>query len=279
MSAAFSIEQSGGVATLTLSRPGALNSFEWGFWRKFKRAVEDLDADGTCRALIIAAQGPHFSAGMDYAFFQCAELPEGVEDGRYREGLLRAIRHLQAAVTVLETVRFPVIAAVQGACIGGALDLICAAAIRICSKDARFQAAEVEVGLAPDLGTIQRLPRLISPAVATELILTGRPCFADEALRLGLVSALAPDAAATLAKAHELAAMIASRSPVAVAGIKANLLFSRDNTVASGLDQIAAWNAGMFVTEDIARSIAARRERSVPQYDDLQPIPPDWMFA
>ena len=180
---------------------------------------------------------------------------------------------------MLETVRFPVIAAVQGACIGGALDLICAANLRICSKNARFQAAEVEVGLAPDMGTIQRLPRLIVPAVAAELILTGRPCFADEALRIGLANAVEPDAAATLAKAQQLAGMIAARSPMAVAGIKANLLISRDNTVASGLDHIAAWNAAMFVTQDIAQSIAARQDKRTPQYDNLQPVPPDWLFA
>ena len=279
MMAPFMVTRNGPVATLTFDRPDRHNSFDWTFWRHFRRAVEDLDADGTCRAMVIAAEGAHFSAGMDYAFFDCADRPQGLDHGRYREGLLQVIAHLQRAVNVLEEVRFPVIAAVQGACIGGALDLVCAATLRVCSSDARFQAAEVEVGLAPDMGTMQRLPKLVSSAVATELILTGRPCHANEARQIGLVCAVEPDAEATREKAIGIAHRIAERSPLAVAGIKAGLLFARDNTVQAGLSHIAAWNAGLFVTEDIGRSVAARRERKTAHYADLQPVPPDWLFG
>lgn len=279
MSEPFTIERDGAVATLTFDRADRRNSFQWPFWQSFRQSVEALDADGCCRALIIAANGAHFSAGMDYGFFDCATCPEGLDEGRYREGLLNVIHHLQAAVGVLEQVRFPVIAVTQGACIGGALDLICAATLRICSGDAFFQAAEVDVGLAPDMGTMQRLPKLISPAIATELILTGRPFHAAEAQQIGFVAAVEADADAARNKAMAIAQQIAGKSPLAVAGIKAGLLFARDNPVRSGLSHVAAWNAGMFVTDDIGRSVAARRARSDAEYDDLQPVPPDWLFG
>lgn len=275
---AFRVETSDKTATLTFCRPDQRNSLGWHDWRDFGGAVAQLDASGGVRVLILAAEGQHFSAGMDYDFFQCSAPPKPMDHGRYREGLLNAIRHLQAAVNILEQVRFPVIAAVQGGCIGGALDMVCAATLRLCSADAYFQAAEVRVGLAPDMGTMQRLPKLISSSVATELLLTGRAMQSAEAERHGLVCGVEPDQVKLMERANTLAATIAGLSPLAVSGVKAGLLFARDNPTTAGLQHVAAWNAGLFVTEDITRSVEAQRRKVPAAYDDLRPKIPDWLF-
>ncbi|MCF4167297.1 enoyl-CoA hydratase-related protein [Zavarzinia compransoris] len=267
-----------GVAVLTLNRPDRRNSLPWRFWRDFGRALRDLDEAGTVRAAVVEAEGPHFSAGMAFDFFRCSECPPGMDAGRFSESLRHVVLDLQQAVATLEQVRFPVIAAIQGGCIGAGLDLVCAATLRLCADDGYFQAAEVEMGLAPDMGTLQRLPLLIPPGLAAELALTGRPMPAKEALRHGFVTEIAPDAAALRQAALALAGRLAAKSPLAVAGIKAGLLFARDHGVGAGLGLSAAWNAGMFVTGDVAASVAARRDRSQPAYADLNPRTADWLL-
>ncbi|PWR20300.1 enoyl-CoA hydratase-related protein [Zavarzinia aquatilis] len=267
-----------GIAVLRLDRPEFRNGLTWPFWRDLGRALRDLDAGGDIRAAIIEAAGPHFSAGMAYDFFRCSERPATMDAGRFSETLRHVVLDLQDAVASLEQVRFPVIAAVQGGCIGAALDLVCAATFRLCSADAYFQAAEVDMGLAPDMGTLQRLQLLVPAGVAADVALTGRALPAAEALHHGLVSAVLPDHGALAGAARDLAARIAAKSPLAVAGIKAGLLFARDHGVAAGLGLSAAWNAGMFVTEDVHRSVVARRERAPAVYGQLNPRPADWLF-
>ncbi len=268
------------IPVLMLDRPAKRNSLPWLFWRDLGDVLSLLDADGRARVAIIEAEGCFFSAGMDFDVLQHAHRPpDGMEAGRFRESLYNLIRHLQRAVDALERVRFPVIAGIQGGCVGAGLDLVCAAALRYCTDDAWFQAAEVDVGLAPDMGTLQRLPRLIPTGVATELALTGRALSAADAARYGFVAGTAATVPDLSTLVRTMAGRIAAKSPLAIAGIKSNLLFARDHPVASALDHVAAWNAALFVTDDIAASITARQGRTSARYDDLNPLAGDWMFA
>lgn len=208
---------------------------------------------------------------MDLGFFAAVLEKRKEEDGRFREWLYREILRLQSAINRLETIRVPVISVVQGGCIGGALDLICAANIRYCTSDAYFSIHEINVGMTADLGTLQRLPKLISPSIVHELAFTGGKLDAAEAKEFGLVSRVFASQEQALAHAQETARCIASKSPLAVAGTKKALNHARDHAVADGLEHMAAWNAAMFVTEDVELAIDAQCRRSVADFKDLLP--------
>lgn len=175
---------------------------------------------------------------------------------------------MQAAITSLEDVRFPVIAAIHGACIGGGLDLVTAADIRIASVDAQFRIEETNLGIVADLGSLQRLPRIIAPGAARELALTGRTLDAGEAARLGLVTGLLPDRGALDAHARQLAREIAAKSPLAVAGVKAVMNRDQAAAVRDGLDYVATWNAGQLSVADVMGALAAARAKRAADFPD-----------
>ena len=161
----------------------------------------------------------------------------------------------------MERSRLPVIAALHGGCVGGGIDMITAVDIRLASADAWFAVEEVNVGMAADVGTLQRLPKVIPPGVAKELCFTGRRFSAEEARGFGLLNAIHPDRGATVAAALAMAQEIAAKSPLAVAGIKQSLNHARDHSVEAGLEQIATWNAGMLRAEDLMEAMKARMEK------------------
>ena len=167
----------------------------------------------------------------------------------------------------------PVLAAIQGGCIGGAVDMVCAADLRYASEDAFFQVHETNIGMTADVGTLQRLPRIVPDGVARELVFTGRRMSAQRAFEVGLVNEVFDDhdalIAGTLAFAHEIAA----KSPLAMWGAKTALTYARDHTVADGLRQIATWQSGAFHAADVEESLRAQQERRAPAYDDLPPAP------
>ncbi len=268
---AFCLRQNGPIAELVLQRGDALNTLQDEFWGDLSRALELLDAEPGVRALILRAQGPHFCAGMDLDFFAAVRARETAEAGRYREWLRRKIRYLQKPMDQMEALRVPVIAATQGACMGAGLDLICAADLRVCTADAFFSIHEIKVAITADLGVLQRMPQLISPAIVDELALTGRRLLADEALRTGFVSRVVEGEAALTAAALGLAEQIAALSPLAVAGTKAALRRNRARQLAGNLDVMSIWNAAMFVGDDVPEAIAAQRAQRTPEFEDLLP--------
>jgi enoyl-CoA hydratase/carnithine racemase len=185
------------VAHLQLCRPERLNTMAPPFFPALRDAVQALNTSGQTRALVISSTGKHFCAGMALDVFATESL--ALANARERLAFQDWLRQLMHCFDVLEQARFPVIAAIQGGCIGGALDLATACDLRVCSADAFFTVQEIHIGMAADLGVLQRLPKIVPPAVAREMAYTGDRVGAERALAIGLVNAVLPDAEATLA--------------------------------------------------------------------------------
>lgn len=269
----FRIERDGPVARIVMNKPDKANSMTPDFWADLPRVIAALGRDETVRCAVISGEGRHFSGGMDLAAFAGIASLFQSEPGRAAFAMRDLILSLQDAFTAIERARFPVIAAIHGACIGGAIDLITACDIRIASTDAYFAVEEINIGMAADVGTLQRLPKLIAPSVAAELCYTGRRFDADEAKAIGLVSFVHADQRHLAEAAHDLARSITERSPLAIAGIKRNLAYTRDHTVADGLDYIATWNGGMLRSEDLMTAVQAKMAKTAATFADLLKAP------
>lgn len=267
----FKLERDGAVAVIVMNRPDKANSMTPEFWAGLPHIIKALDQDETVRCAIIAGAGKHFSGGMDLATFTSLSRIFVAEPGRASLALRDLIISLQNTFTALERARFPVIAAIHGACLGAGIDMITACDIRIASADAYFAIEEIHIGMAADVGTLQRLPKLIAPAIAAELAYTGRRFDADEAKAIGLISSLHSDPETLMAEARALAHSIAQRSPLAIAGIKRNLAYARDHSVADGLDYVATWNAAMLRPEELMTAIRAKLAKQETEFPDLLP--------
>jgi enoyl-CoA hydratase len=265
----FATSVADGVAHLEMNRPEKANSMTPDFWEDLPRLMGVLGADPGVRAVVLSGRGKHFSGGMDLAAFQGLMGLAQAEPARGAYALREVIVRYQAALSSLETCRVPVIAAVQGVCLGGGIDLISACDIRLASADASFGIEEIHIGMAADVGTLQRLPKLMAPGVVRELAYTGRRFTAEEARGWGVVNTVHADGPAVVAAALVMAREIAAKSPLAIAGIKQAVTFARDHSVAEGLDQIATWNAGMLRAEDLMKAVQAKMTKSAAGFDDL----------
>lgn len=270
-SAFFRVERDGPVARLIMNRPDKANGMTPDFWADLPRLLASLDRDETVRVALIKGEGRHFTGGMDLAAFAGLANLFRQDPGRAAFAMRNMILNLQDAFNAIERTRFPVIAAVHGACIGAGIDMITACDLRLASADASFSVEEIHIGMAADVGTLQRLPKLIPPSVAAELAYTGRRFDAAEAKAIGLVSRVLDDKDALDAAAEELASSIAAKSPLAIAGIKRNLAYARDHSVADGLDYIATWNGGMLRPEELTQAIQAKMMKRVASFPDLLP--------
>lgn len=267
----FRVERDGPIARLVMNRPDKANGMTADFWAELPRLLAVLDRDETVRVAIVTGEGRHFTGGMDLAAFgDLAKLFRN-EPGRAAYAMRNLILDLQNAFNAIERVRFPVIAAIHGACIGAGIDMITACDLRLASADASFSVEEINIGMAADVGTLQRLPKLIAPSIAAELIYTGRRFDAAEARSIGLVSQILDDKTALDAAADELARSIASKSPLAIAGIKRNIAYARDHSIADGLDYIATWNGGMLRPEELMAAIEAKMAKRAAAFPDLLP--------
>ncbi|MCU0311299.1 MAG: crotonase/enoyl-CoA hydratase family protein [Acidimicrobiales bacterium] len=270
----FEVEVADKVAHVVMSRPDEYNSMVREFWTELPAIARELDARGDVRAMVLSSTGKHFTAGMDLAVFAGDALGGGdAEIGRVRARLRQTALMLQDTFTALETTRFPVLVAVQGGCIGGGVDLVCAADMRYASADAWFVVQEINIGMTADVGTLQRLPRLIPEGVARELAYTGRRMPAARAAEVGLVNEVFADHDELVAGVLAIAAEIATKSPLAIWGTKQSLVYARDHRISDGLEYIATWQTGMFQPDDMAESFAARAEKRDPVYPDLLPSP------
>ncbi|GJM37794.1 MAG: enoyl-CoA hydratase [Acidimicrobiales bacterium] len=271
----FEIEETEGVAHVRLSRPDAYNTMIPAFWSELPEIVDELSDAGRVRAVVLSSTGKHFCAGMDLAVFTGGSGDGGSERrelGRERAALRINVLHLQRAFTSFEEARMPVLAAIQGGCIGGGVDMVTAADCRYATEDAFFCIQEINIGMTADVGTLQRLPKLIPDGVVRELAYTGRRMPAAEALQHGLVNQVFADQDAMLSGVHEIAAEIASKSPLAIHGTKETILYTRDHTVEDSLKYIAAWQTGMFQPTDMAESFTAKAEGRDTDFDDLGSI-------
>ncbi|XP_014704168.1 delta(3,5)-Delta(2,4)-dienoyl-CoA isomerase, mitochondrial [Equus asinus] len=251
------------ILHVELNRMEKRNAMNRAFWREMVECFKKIAQDADCRAVVISGSGKMFSAGIDLVDMASDLLqPQGEDAARISWHLRRLIASYQETFSVIEKCPKPVIAAIHGGCIGAGVDLITACDIRYCAQDAFFQVKEVDIGLAADVGTLQRLPRVIgNQSLVNELAFTARKMMADEALGSGLVSRVFPEKEVMLDAAFALAAEISSKSPVAVQGTKINLLYSRDHSVADSLNYAASWNMSMLQTEDIVKSAQAAMEK------------------
>lgn len=265
----FTVAREGAVAHLAMNRPERSNAMSPDFWADLPRLLGQLEQDETVRCLVISGEGRNFTGGMDLAAFGDIAKLFDQEPGRAAFAMRKLILDLQEAFNAVEKLRFPVIAAVHGACIGAGVDLITACDMRLACADAYFAIEEIHIGMAADVGTLQRLPKLIAPAVAAELAYSGRRFSAEEARSFGLVSSVQETPEATLQAAFELAQSVARKSPLAIAGIKRNLAYARDHTVADGLDYIATWNGGMLRPADLMAAVQAKMAKQEAEFADL----------
>ena len=269
----FEIKRDGPVAHLRLTRPEASNALDMDFWRRFGPELKALDATGEVRVLVLSGEGKNFCAGMDISVFSGGAILSA-DTAADRQAFHQTARDLQETLTTLERVRFPVIAAIQGACVGGGLDLIAACDIRLASQDAYFRIEEINIGMMADIGSLQRLPKLMPEGVVRELAYTGSTLTVDRAERLGVVNAILPDAEAVVAAALDMAKRIATKAPLAVSGSKAALNHARDHTVAEGLEWIAVMQGSLWSPADVMAAIQARMARTEGEFAPLAPLRP-----
>jgi enoyl-CoA hydratase len=259
------------VAHLVLSRPEAMNTMHPGFWRELDDILSQVHREGTARALVISSTGKHFSAGMALETFNGAitmddQSPEG------RAAMFDLLADMQATFSKIEALRIPVICAIQGGCIGGAVDMVTAACIRYASADAFFCIQEINIGMVADVGTLQRLPKLIPLAVVKELAYTGRRLPAGQALAYGLVNGVFDTAEATLAAALQCAKEIASKPPVAIWGTKQAITYARDHSVEDSLRQMGWLQGAIWSNAHVRESMAAMKERRTGEFAALAPL-------
>lgn len=271
----FNVSVEAHIGHIQFSRPEKLNSMNQDFWLELPQAARALEASEDVRVIVISSTGKHFSAGMDLSVFQNPNtIPMTGDPGRLGENLRRVVLQLQDTLSALEQVRIPVLVAVHGGCIGGALDLSCCADSRYCTEDAYFTIKETEIGMTADMGTLQRLPKLMPEGVVRELAYTGRKFSAQEAHRLGFVNKVFADQEAMLEGVMEIARKIASNSPLAVTGCKEMINYARDHSVEDSLKYMAAWQSGMFRPQDMMKAFAAKAQKTEADYEALFPIKP-----
>jgi enoyl-CoA hydratase len=261
------------VAHIRLNRPEAFNAMNRAFWNELPAIVDDISDNARARVIVISAAGRHFSAGMDLQNFDGVGGGSGpVRPDIAGEASRAHLESLQDTFSCLDRARMPVIAAVQGACVGGGVDLTSACDIRYASADAFFCIQEINIGMTADAGTFPRLCRLIPQGWVRELAYTGRRLPAGQAQEIGLVNTVLPDPETLLAHALSTAREIASKSPLAVAGSKVMINYAREHDTETALDYLRVWQAGMFPAADMAETFKARQEGREPDFPDLRPV-------
>lgn len=270
----FSLGVQDGIAHLQLNRPERMNTMSPPFFPALRDAVRGLGDAGATRVLVISSTGRHFCAGMALDVFGSGDALLTTSTARARLNFQETLRRLIDCFSALDEARFPVICAIQGGCVGGALDLATACDIRVCSADAFFTVQEIAIGMAADLGVLQRLPKIVAPGVARQMAYTGERLGAERALAVGLVNAVLPDAAALLDHAMALARDIAARSPLAIAGSKLALNYARDHSTASALQQMTLLQSAIFDTAEMAVAIAAWKAKGPAAFEPLAPAAP-----
>ena len=275
----FTLQTDGAVAHLQLNRPERMNTMTPAFFPALRDAVRGLQDDAQTRALVISSTGRHFSAGMALEVFGGSSEGSALQQmldtrsPRARLSFQESLRRLIDCFSPLDEARFPVICAVQGGCIGGALDLATACDMRVCSADAFFTVQEIHIGMMADLGVLQRLAKIVPQGVARQMAYTGERVDAKRALETGLVNAVLADHAAVLEHALGLARQIAAKSPLAVAGSKMALNLARDHGTAAALQQMTLLQSAIFDTTEMAEAISAWKDKRDGEFAPLAPIP------
>jgi len=259
----------GQVALVTLNRPDKANAMNLQMWQDLRAAMQWVDRTPAVRVAVLHGAGANFCAGIDLQMMMgILPMVKDACEARTRENLRNLILDLQDTLTSLERCRKPVLAAIHGACVGGGVDLVACADMRYCAAGTYFSVKEVDLGMVADVGSLQRLPRLIGEGMVRELAYTGRRVDGAEAGRIGLVNRVFDTPEALMEGVMQLAQAIAAKSPLAIRGTKDMLNHARDHSVADGLDRVATWNAAMLLSDDLQAAIRAGLTKQPPKFRD-----------
>ncbi len=265
---AFRVELQEKIAHVVIDRPDKINAMNAAFWEELVQIFQWIDDTDAVRVVVISGAGKHFSSGIDLMMLAALAQQLGKDVGRNARVMRRTILRLQGSFNAVDNCRKPVLAAIQGYCIGGAIDLVSACDMRYCASDAQFSIKEIDMGMAADVGTLQRLPRIIGDGIMRELAYTGRMVDAQEALRIGLVNRVFETYDTLLAGVMDIARAIAAKSPVAVRGTKEMIRYMRDHRVDDGLEYVATWNAAMLQSADLRVAMMAHMNKQNPEFAD-----------
>lgn len=277
----FDVKIADNIAHIVLSRPEKRNSMAPAFWDELPTIVHDIDHNARARVIVISSTGPHFSSGLDVTMFsgdavagERPDDPEAKKQARLQRGasFMNTVKIMQDSFTALETCRLPVLAAIQGGCIGGGVDLITACDIRYATDDAFLTIFETNIGMTADVGTFPRIVKLIPEGIVRELAYTGRRMPAREAMAVGLVNRVFGTHEEMIEEVMKVAKEIAGKAPLAVHGCKRAITYARDHSTADGLEFIGLWNASMLHTEEIMEAMTANAEKRDGEFVDL----PNW---
>lgn len=265
----FSLHIEAGVAHVVLSRTSKANAMGPAFWEGLPKLIDEISQSASARCIVISARGRHFTSGMDLATL--IDLPLGKPGDRHlqSEAFLHELGRLQDAFNALERARMPVIAAIQGACVGAGVDMVSACDIRLCAEDAWFSIHEINIGMTADVGTFPRLTRLMPEGWVRQLAYTGQKLDAKTARQLGFVNCVYKTHDELVMHALSIAREIALRDPLAVAGSKEMLNYARDHSTQDALRYVGVWNSAMLSPERLQESFAAQMEKRAAKYPDL----------
>jgi enoyl-CoA hydratase len=267
----FTLTQQDHIAHLVLNRPEVMNTMNPAFWRELDAVLTQLHAGGEARVLVISSTGKHFSAGMALDTFG-GEITLDDRTPEGRAAVYDLLTDMQSTFTRLESLRIPVIAAIQGGCIGGAVDMVTACCVRYACSDAFFCIQEINIGMVADVGTLQRLPKLVPLAIVKELAYTGRRLPAARALACGLVNEVFDSPAAMLEAAMQCAREIAAKPPVAIWGTKQAIHYARDHSVDDALRQMGWMQGAIWSNANVREAVQAHKEKRAGRFGDLQPL-------
>ncbi len=257
----FRVEVTQWVAHVIINRPQKANALHQEAWIELKAIFDNLSSDGGVRVIVLSGEGKLFCAGIDLELLMSVVEFEKIPEPQRTRELYEMILHLQACVTAIEKCNVPVIAAIHNGCIGGGLDIVAACDLRYCTADAYFTIKEIDMGMVADLGTLQRLPKFVKPAVVTEMAFTGRHVGAAEAREIGLVNDFLDTKETMMAAVQQIADTIASKSPISIRGTKTILQHTRDHGVSEALEFMARWNASKLLSPDLKAAFQAVQKK------------------
>lgn len=265
----FLVSVSEKIAHVAMNRPQKVNALHLTAWEELRAIFEELSERKDVQVIILSGEGKLFCAGIDLELLMSVKEFEKITSiGNRSEALYAMIANLQDCVSALERCKKPVLAAIHNGCIGAGVDIIAACDLRYCSDDAYFIIKEIDMGMVADLGTLQRLPKFVNPAVVAEMAFTGRAVQAAEAVDIGLVNARFSTKEVMMHEVNKIAALIAAKSPLSIRGTKEVLRHARDHSVHEGLDFIARWNSARLLSDDLSESFKAVMEKRKPDYKE-----------
>jgi enoyl-CoA hydratase len=265
----FKVEVANKIAQVFFNRPEKANALNMEAWIEMQTVFETLSDTDTVRAIVLAGEGKHFCAGIDLGLLMSVgKLQDMACSGRRSEKVRELIKTLQQTITAIEKCSKPVLAAIHNGCIGGGVDIAAACDMRYCTEEAYFTVKEIDLGMVADIGSLQRLPKIISPAMAAEMAYTGRKVFGPEAKSIGLVNHCYDSKEKLMEGVMQIAATIASKSPLSVRGTKEVLRYTRDHSVDDALNYMSVWNAAMLLSADLQEAFKATLEKRHPKFED-----------